>query len=312
MAGPPEGPVPKSLEDARAFFLDYWRQQQKTSIATPPPAVYHYTDVLGLASIIRTNELWATNAAYTNDQTEVVHALRLLRVIVDEDSSDRATNPTKDSMLVVAEEFDSIIETFIVCFCKDGDLLSQWRGYGKVGGYSLGFETTALQQFRSSHVALVPVVYEDSEQDRLLRQLVGHWRAVFKPSEQEATRQVRRLGAFVFAQAFSILAATFKNRGFAEEHEWRLVYLRQRLLADDGSGFQVRFRAMKGMMTPYTPMQLAPINENAAPRLPLSEIVMGPTTNARLAGHGLMRFLQSLGYPDASVPIRESTVPLRA
>ena len=31
-------------------------------------------------------------------------------------------------------------DEYIACFCENGDLLSQWRGYGAIGnGYALGF-----------------------------------------------------------------------------------------------------------------------------------------------------------------------------
>jgi hypothetical protein len=33
------------------------------------------------------------------------------------------------------------IDNFAISFCDDGDLLSQWRGYGSFGsGYAIGFE----------------------------------------------------------------------------------------------------------------------------------------------------------------------------
>lgn len=34
---------------------------------------------------------------------------------------------------------------YAVCFCDNGDPLSQWRGYGVDGGYALGFDRERLR-----------------------------------------------------------------------------------------------------------------------------------------------------------------------
>ena len=37
-----------------------------------------------------------------------------------------------------------IIEVFLVCFRRNGDLLSQWHAHGPAGGYALGFDSGVL------------------------------------------------------------------------------------------------------------------------------------------------------------------------
>jgi hypothetical protein len=308
----PTTPLPKALVDA-SEFLTTWREERIAANLTPPEMLYHYTNVVALMSIFRTNELWATNAAYTNDQTEILHSLLQLRRIVESDLKDRQSDPAADSMLTVAEEFYTIVEAYLLCFCANGDLLSQWRGYGQQGGYAIGFDPSSFGHLiETGHVMLVPILYDEAEQDRLLRELVARWRSAFKDiPAAEDVRQARRLGAFVFAQAFSYLAAAFKSGAFEEEQEWRLVYRRQVIMPDDGSGLAVRFRDRDGMVTPYVALKGVPANGETAATLPVKRIVMGPTKYPRLAGHGLERFVMNLGYPAGSVIIDLSTVPLR-
>jgi hypothetical protein len=308
----PFKPMPKALTVNASAFLDKWREERIAANPAPSDVLYHYTNVAALMNIFRTNELWATNAVYTNDQTEILHSVVQLKQIVEPDRANRVNDPAGDAMLIVADEFYTIVEAYLVCFCSNGDLLSQWRGYGQQGGYAIGVDPTRFAHLVDNvQVMLVPVVYDPAEQDRLLRDLVGRWRAAFKDvAAAEDDPQMRRMGAFVFAQAFSYLAMNFKNQAFAEEQEWRLVYRRQVIFQDDGSGLTVRFRDRDGNVTPYVALKATP-KEDSASRFPARRIVMGPTKYPNLAGFGLMRFLRSLGYPPDSIAIDLSTVPLR-
>jgi hypothetical protein len=303
----PKKPVPKSMEGL-GDFLNVWRDERIAAAPLPPDILYHYTNTSALISILKTRQLWATDALYTNDQTEVLHSLVMLTRIVNEAQKDRAIDIATDMMLIAAEEFYTVVEVYLVCFCRKGDLLSQWRAYGQAGGYAIGFDSTVLTSLTGNHVMLAPVLYDGSKQEQLIRDLVQRWRQPFKDAKlEEFDKQIRRLGAFVFAQAFSFFAATFKSEAFLEEDEWRLVYRRQVVIKDD-SGLGIDFRERKGMAASYAPMPLPPISETV---VPVRHIVMGATANLNLAGFGLAQFLKSVGYPEKAIHISPSAVPLR-
>jgi hypothetical protein len=287
-----------------------WIQERTAAIPQLPETLYHYTTARPLLNIFETRELWATNAAYTNDQTEILHSVRQLKQIAEENLKDRQNDPAADTMIQAADDFYTIVEAYLVCFCTHGDLLSQWRGYGQQGGYAIGFDTAGFKPLlESGRVQLMPVIYDIAEQDRLIRDLVTRWRAVFKdiPTADDNS-QVRRLGAFLFAQCFAMLAVALKSPAFAEEQEWRLVHRRQVIL-EDPSGLRVRFRDRDSMVTPYVALSAVPEN---AQTLSVSRIVVGPTKYPQLAGFGLARLLGTLGYKDDTVDIARSDVPLRA
>jgi hypothetical protein len=61
-------------------------------------------------------------------------------------------------MLIAAEEFYRVMQIFVVSFCPDGDLLSQWRGYGQSGGYAIGFDANILKGLTTKDITLAPVV----------------------------------------------------------------------------------------------------------------------------------------------------------
>jgi|SRR5579859_2995824 len=300
-------PVPKALWDAQEF-MGKWTQERIKAIPTLPPLLYHYTTAQPLLSIFESRQLWATNAVYTNDQTEIVHSVLQLKRIIEADLKSRESNPATDSMLMVVEEFYTIVEAYLVCFCADGDLLSQWRAYGQQGGYAIGFDPQVLNHLPlKGRALLLPVVYDHSQQEALVRDLVNRWRTLFTdipPSDDN--HQARRLGAFVFAQCFALLAIAFKNAAFSEEKEWRLVHVRQRVV--DNAGSELRFRERNGLITPYVAVNA---EDPMTMLLPARRIVMGPTRYPQVAGFGLVRFLTKLGYEEDAVAIEPSTVPLR-
>jgi hypothetical protein len=60
--------------------------------------------------------------------------------------------------------FDEQGGAYIACFCRQPDLLSQWRGYGAVGGgYAVGFVARELAR-ASSGILLRKVVYDRRDQ----------------------------------------------------------------------------------------------------------------------------------------------------
>jgi hypothetical protein len=44
-------------------FHNSWKEEVQAAREPVPATLYHYTDVGGLLSILRTNELWATSVA---------------------------------------------------------------------------------------------------------------------------------------------------------------------------------------------------------------------------------------------------------
>lgn len=79
-----------------------------------------------------------------------------------------------------ANSFEYGLRPFIACFCEQGDLLSQWRGYG--GGapaFSLGLDLSSLATFGhlGPNTYLRKVVYAKAEQEREVRAITQDWLA---------------------------------------------------------------------------------------------------------------------------------------
>lgn len=122
--------------------------------------IYHYTSASGLRGIVESNCIWATDIAYLNDKEEVDHGIternKVLNNIVQ---SSRNSPEYKDFASRIGNiKGNRGDNSFVSCFTRNGDQLSQWRGYSNsVIGYSIEFDREALNQF-----------FEESAKGRLI------------------------------------------------------------------------------------------------------------------------------------------------
>jgi hypothetical protein len=148
------------------------------------PELFHYTTLDGLRGIIGTESLWAAHYSTLNDSTEIKFVRQAIRPYIAENlcsylklaarqrlSIQRAVRKfggLRKAFDILSEPVISAVhgaafesvngapplhEPFIASFCshvEDGEyerehgLLSQWRGYGGVGGYCIVFDTARL------------------------------------------------------------------------------------------------------------------------------------------------------------------------
>jgi hypothetical protein len=104
--------------------------------------------------------LWATDVQFLNDGAELIYAAREIsahaRRRAEEICPELSHEPKYDDaferaqrLLGIADGVDGYADgryaqVFVGCFCGDGDLLGQWRGYGRDGGFALGFDSGDL------------------------------------------------------------------------------------------------------------------------------------------------------------------------
>lgn len=303
----------------------------------PSGALYHYTTAEGLKGIIEDNELWATSAYLLNDSGEVTYGCDVLsealtKYIAQKHCTDSSvTRGVVESLrnwfrevLPVRKDIQPI---YVVCFCEDDNLLSQWRAYGEAGGYSIGFAPPAEDLLSNQGFKPEPniytskwvkVEYDRNEQFRKLASLLNPIVAIFEDqATAEAIRSVRDSLSFTYQQFLSAItdilfeeALAFKNEAFKVEKEWRVV-VRQRLLirqaTDDGgrTGIPTYFRPSKGRIVPY--IKLIPVHTDK--KLPIVAIRSGPTLDQATASMAISMMLQTNGF--AGVRVKGSDIPVK-
>lgn len=265
----------------------------------PPPVLWHYTDAPGLKGIVEGGTFWATEATFMNDTAEVRHGLDLMAAAMDAYADDGLKATTRARVEGMRQATRTIyrplgeddLRPFVVCFCGDGDVLSQWRAYGgsdTAGGYALGFEAPEESRLLRLH----QVVYDIGTQERACASLID---ALVRRSDKN-TRDVTEMAYLVlgFVNGVAEAATSFKDPAFSEEREWRLVWL-----GADTPDVQVEHRVSRGLVVPYIEIE--------APRL--VAVNCGPSPAPALKQAGVRSLLKANGLTD--VTVEGSAAPLR-
>lgn len=283
-----------------------------------PVTLYHYTDARGLQGIVETGQLWASSARHLNDFREFVLTLDafdtyLAARLARSDSSPGARGMVERFIADIAN-IRANETTFIACFSEWGDDLSQWRAYGREGGYAIGFSTRALFDHAAQHGFYGgPCIYDEDHQRILVSESVEarigmheanpehtarNPRLSTPAAREEATRQDFEFWARSFPERVIQVASAIKHPAFRHENEWRLVRLPP-----------VRAVEAHRIRGPFlVPYQTIPIRRHPAGP-PITEIIIGPSMDKELAARGARSLLARHGLDPAIV--RESEVPYR-
>lgn len=196
-------------------------------------------------------ELWLTDYGYLNDASELRHGLTLAR------KSFAAAGSRRQPPAVAAPKLRRCwrngsrqLERHRVCiasFSRDGDSLSQWRGYGNVG-----FGTDYPGFGHSNTSIMRPVVYDRDSQKRLL-DLMDHLTALaWERDREDIPDKVGKLYGDGSDRMLDVVAF-FKNRHFADEREVRLVHVANAdVMASLGQPLSSRrFRTVGPTIIPY-------------------------------------------------------------
>jgi hypothetical protein len=281
--------------------------------------LYHYTDVNGLMSILTKHDLWATNVFFMNDESEIRHSFDKVNAMLTNTELPMSLVGTPHTVAdrvikTITNNFAQYVNLYAVCFCESGDLLSQWRAYGANGGYAIGFDASQLRKLTSRRFALIKVSYDEEEQDLALAKLIRKWRDCFTDDAGNVhySNSTLRALELMFAEIISMVGLGFKNKGFSEEEEWRLVYRKSEIVLDDGINFPIDFRARNGNPVPYARISFNRDESANDFRKPIQYVVMGRRNYSVVTGFALVKFLLSLGGWHQDIGIRQSAIPLRA
>jgi hypothetical protein len=309
----------------RPWVMDRWLDLLEGEPPRVPdaPILHHYTDAFGAHGIVSSNCLWATAAQFSNDLSEIDYAVLIALEIVEELWGHKKTLSSWEQWLaehvrqILATPLHTFGQPFIVSFCEDGDLLSQWRAYGRKSGFSLAFSPLCRDQkdllvckngFRT---VVRRVTYDHDKQRARLRFILGNLIKLVN-GFSFATTSPKGASAHVELSLILVLemtdwACAVKHAAFSEENEWRIItYPRgATLVGTKTENYEgVLVRPTSKLLLPY--MILESLSEK---RLPLVEIRCGPSQLQEQSGRALNILLRKQGYEH--LPVTFSGVPLR-
>lgn len=200
----------------------------------------HYTSAENAVNIISGGEFWLRNVRCMNDYSEVEHGVRLmLNVFHAEDSKRRDRLIQLCDQIAVGAATEAIdafdrwkVElpagTFIGCLSEHNPKdelgrLSMWRAYASGAGVAIVMNNTPFTAVTDDLKAYsLPILYlSDAEfgsaLDKCLDGMEGNLNSL-KHLNKDA------LSAIVFWWLI-FLSVSLKHPAFAEEREWRVIYL---------------------------------------------------------------------------------------
>jgi hypothetical protein len=313
------------LESALAPVL--WSDMQPRPAAGTLPLLAHYTSIQTLERIAQTGEIWFSNPLYMNDVDELrygiglgVHAVRSHAGLRQACPPDHY-NALLDAFDKLHAEFDndSAFDVYVFsCSVHDdeiGDdgLLSMWRGYGGDGnGVAIVFDLGPLLAAGDAPLLVRRVQYLSYEQSEAW--IAGKLQAFAAELARLRTplEQMEAAAAALF-ERIKLFALFTKHRGFHEEREWRVVYLRendrdevltQQLHYAIGSrGIEPRLR--------FTTGALEGMGQGLALRDMVQRVILGPVLATPLALRSVQRMLE-IYQPAWADRVTRSSTPYRA
>lgn len=272
--------------------------------------LYHYTSQFGFLGIIRSEGVWASNAGFLNDSSECSHVYDIAEQIVD------AVLEQDDYQSVFLHQMRSALRVldspnlFITSFSERADLLSQWRGYCPGGaGMCVGFEFEQIRAYCEERgYRLERCIYDGNTLTHSVGELIDQcWErfphpplgrsdfAALSPSQAvdfmheyqiKVTAGDEKLKALTairwFCDELSQLAPLYKNEGFHEEAEWRIVVKEP--------STPLSYRAGLSCLIPYIELNVL------AEKSTLLEVVVGPNPDQMRCMRSAEMALESFGY----------------
>ncbi len=280
----------------------------------PKERLYHYTSFTGLLGIVGSGALWASDIRYMNDSAELKHTADLIRTEITRriGAGHRKPDLLNQFLDWVTHRITNGHMLFAASFRANGNLLSQWRGYSRLGkGVSLGFDPDyILRCAEKQSFQIGKCVYSSKSQERLISQIVDAVEVLAEGHQPDGHIEGRTdVCSYhcIFQQIESDLlriAAMLKHPSFREEEEWRIVSP----VITDYVEAPVLFRESASMLVPY--IEFAFIARNDSP-IELEHLFLGPTPNITISMNSLTMFLAKKGIRPAK-GISYCQIPFRA
>lgn len=300
-------------------------------------SAFHYTDLNGFMSIIDNHELWLSNVNFINDRNELQDGISICQKVINNYLEGNLTKKQKHGLDIILSKLNdgssdgswatNKFDVFASSFCKEGDLLTQWRGYGSNGGIAIGFDQQQLQDCRlmdsnlynkeisngtnpeemMPHNELIPflqkVIYDDYEKEVIVKIILDLY---LDSLDQQKNDVLFDLACSEFSDIIFRYIPLFKNKSFFSEQELRYIYSikeTKRKLID--------FRTRNGLILPFVKLKLLDYNCRPLKYLPISKIVIGPCLHSEDLLKSVKYFLKNSGNLELVDNVTPSVIPYR-
>ena len=270
---------------------------------------YHYCSVDTMFSIIQNKKLWLSSAKYMNDKYEVIWIDNIVEEVIKELHQEKPHDNAKLAEFKKIYDEIAFKEHFLMCFSENGDLLSQWRGYGDdAKGVSLGFNifnamsniglTSKSNGVNGEIPSTFRLGYESIDYN--VKSMINNFiKRAINDKEQYKSNAI-------FIKELSSMA---KHDYFSEENEVRITYTPENLYQDEINQHldkilkrisNKKFRSQNSRLIPYYELNF----NSEYNSLILPQIILGSKSN--IDEKDLEEFLIQNGFNETKIEKSEA------
>lgn len=278
-----------------------WNKIFSKWLPDPTSKLCHYATTAGLLGILQSGNIWATRIQFLNDHQELETGIEKLKSYLNLKFNDTDVQKWFTKRLLARVGESELLRVYCTSFTEMPDQLSQWRGYCGEGGYCIAFQTNRLIEIaQKNNYVFVKCEYSPDKQYKIITDLIDALWVSYQNiaiSEQPPFVETEDL-LNKFRIEFVRNIVGFKHSGFEEEAEWRLVII------DFEEKLDLKWRIKAGLLIPYIEINL----KDQDGKIPLDNIIFGPTSHKNLPAIATGSLLNKLGYKTS---LARSVIPYR-
>lgn len=280
--------------------------------------LYHYCPASSFLSIIQHKSIWLSSLTLSNDSMEgKLLKNTFLSLFNNQDHSWEVIQRIETSINAINE----LIDGLGFCLSKEGDLLSQWRGYASDGeGFSIGFSENYLKAlekgFESEETGfkLLRVLYKLEEHRKSLLPIFKEIKHTIETTEISppkmsfkniANPEIYKIQKTEYDKSLSVIREktlkilpqlfALKHPAFSEEKEFRLV---SHLIKDSEEICQ--FHVVNNKIVPHKEFKLIDLGND-----PIQEVIIGPKNQT--PDYLIERLLSTNGFNNFTIKRSDAT-----
>ncbi len=291
--------------DAVRQVQDYIRREFNALIRPLKHPVYHYTDGGAAVGIVEEAKLRATNILYLDDGRDMAHSLEFFGeaiAIRERENPGGVTAELTGLIHQYMSEVGSYVppDIWIATFCSRRDDAEAWAAARERGGHgvALGFSAAGIMRGAETGGALLaPCCYDDDTKVGIMtrglevaERLYAKRRDAFARTPGAGVALVRYV-----LRELALFGALMKRSDLAHEEEWRVILC-------NPSQTAVGARRISAIARPdYTSLYIDLEIADATDRLPICEILVGPSPHQQMTARAFWTLLYKHGYERADV-----------
>jgi hypothetical protein len=290
---------------------EYVRREVSTLMRPLKQTVYHYTDGGAAANILDQARLRATNILFLDDGREMRHTVDFFRQAMELRLRAHPDGATAELNALLVRYLSGVAgmtppDIWIATLSASRHGAEQWRAVSERGhGVALGFSAGGITRAAESAGALLaPCCYDDDTKISVMSRGLDVLERLYQRRGKASPRAAEAAEPLVryVVRELALFGAMMKRSDLRHENEWRLILC-------NPSQTALGARRIQALAKPdYTGLYIDLDLADASGRLPLNEVLIGPSAHQEITARAFRTLLYKHGYD--AVDLVPSPTPL--